>query len=272
MTLATPATPATQPTLILASRSPRRAELLRQVGIPFQVCASDIDETPRPAERPFDYARRMAREKALAARRGLAGASLASSGTVSPGMDLKGLWLLGADTAVVAGDRILGKPLDEADARSMLRALSDRTHEVFSAVALVAGGGNSDGAGPGVGANTSAGISASAGARLATSADATGRVGVPAVDAADAGPARILADVSVTRVTFCALEAAAIDAYLATEEPWDKAGAYAIQGWAARFIRRIEGSYSGVVGLPLFETCALLDRVGIRAAQDGSAG
>lgn len=200
------------PALILASRSPRRAELLAQVAVPFKVFAQDIDETPAVGEAPLDYAERMAREKALAARDAMA--SHAALGDI---------WFLGADTAVVLDEDIMGKPVNEADARGMLARLSDRTHRVLSAVALVPG--------------------------------------------ADTGSEpRVLADVSITLVTFTALTDADLDDYLASREPWDKAGAYGIQGLAARFVRRIEGSYSGVVGLPLFETCRLLAAAGILKA------
>lgn len=182
--------------LVLASKSPRRAALLAQVDLAFEVRVADIDESVGPGESPRAYVTRMAQEKAaaVAAQLGAAAADCL---------------VLGADTTVVADGKILGKPKGRTDARHMLGRLSGRTHEVMSGVAL-----------------------------------------------AGAYEAHVT---SVTEVTFAALTSDEIDAYLATDEPWDKAGAYAIQGRAARFVSRIEGSYSGVVGLPLHETCRLID-------------
>jgi septum formation protein len=185
--------------LVLGSASPRRAALLREMGVPFAVCASDIPEMPAPGEAPADFARRAACEKgaAVARRR-------------------PGHWVLAADTVVAVDGEILGKPRDEADAARMLRRLADRTHEVLTGVALY-------------------------------------------------GPDGACADSSVvaTRVTFRALSDAEIAAYVASGEPADKAGAYAIQGGAAPFVRALEGSYSNVVGLPLDEVRALLARHGV---------
>ncbi|HUR40983.1 MAG TPA: nucleoside triphosphate pyrophosphatase [Verrucomicrobiae bacterium] len=185
-----------QPLLYLASRSPRRQELLRQVGLRFEVVAADIVEQRAPGQSPADYARAMAEAKAHAAR-------------VPPGAPV-----LGADTDVVVDGEILGKPRDRADALAMLQRLADRTHEVYSGVAVVQG------------------------TRVATA-------------------------LSVTRVTFGPISTQAAQSYWDTGEPADKAGAYAIQGRAARFVRRIEGSYSGVMGLPLYETVELLAPFGI---------
>lgn len=180
--------------LILASRSPRRAALLEQLGIEFEAMAADIDESVHAGEAPDAYVTRMARSKAA---------------TVAGRAGHRGI-VLGADTTVVADGVMLAKPKDRDDARRMLSRLSGGTHQVYSGVAVIG----------------------------------------TAVHRA----------LSVTAVTFGHLDAAEIEAYLDTEEPWDKAGAYAIQGRAARFVARIEGSYSGVVGLPLYETCRLLDR------------
>jgi septum formation protein len=171
--------------LVLASSSPRRAELLRSAGIPFATQPSDVDETARPGERPLDYALRMAREKAHAV------AALRPNDTV-----------LGADTIVVVDNDILGKPRDADDARAMLRRLSGRWHEVTSAVCLVVDG-------------------------------------------------RERLEHATTRVEFSALSDDDIAGYVALGEPMDKAGAYGIQGIAARWIPRIEGDYSNVVGLPV---------------------
>lgn len=189
-----------QPQLYLASRSPRRQELLRQVGLRFAVVAADVDERRRPDQTPADYALAMALAKARAAQPPAA------------------LPVLGADTDVVIDGEILGKPADRAQALDMLRRLAGRTHEVYSGVAAVQDG------------------------RAATA-------------------------LSVTRVTFGAISAAQAQAYWSTGEPADKAGAYAIQGVGAQFVREIHGSYSGVVGLPLYETLGLLRAFGIEPAE-----
>jgi septum formation protein len=181
--------------LILASASPRRRELLRQLGVRFEVVPSDTPETPLPGELPADFARRVAREKAIdVARR--------RPGTV----------VVGADTVVVLDGEIFGKPRDGADARRMLRRLSARVHRVLTAVALV---------------------------------DAAGAVDVIGVE---------------SEVEFRALTDAEIDAYVATGEPFDKAGAYAVQGGAGHFVTRLTGSRSNVVGLPIEEVADLLRR------------
>ncbi len=173
---------------MLASQSPRRAELLRQAGIPFVVRAAGVDETPLPGERAADYVRRLAEAKALAV-------AAASNETV-----------LGADTTVVIGDRMLGKPEDAADAARMLAALSGRSHEVLTGICL----------------------------RRETAS----------------GP-RLIRDFAVTRVWFSAMTPREIEDYATSGEPLDKAGAYAIQGLASKFIEKIEGCYFNVVGLPI---------------------
>ncbi|HHJ13187.1 MAG TPA: septum formation inhibitor Maf [Gammaproteobacteria bacterium] len=182
--------------IVLASASPRRRELLRQIGVPFLQQAAEIDETPRPAESPEDYVLRMALEKAR---------SILAGGAEFP--------VLGADTAVVVGDTILGKPRDAGHATAMLRRLSGRGHQVLSAVVLT-------------------------------------------------DPSREAHRLSVSKVWFRSLTDAEIRAYWQSGEPADKAGAYAVQGLGAVFIERIEGSYSGVMGLPLFETAQLLAEFG----------
>jgi len=176
-------------TLVLASASPRRQELLRNAGIAFTVQPADIDESPHNGELPVDCAQRLAREKALAVSR-------------NRPQDC----VLGADTIVVVGDKILGKPHDAADASRMLRLLSGRTHEVITGVCLV---------------------SPVAGGRRPATASET------------------------TLVTMNEISDVDISEYIATGEPMDKAGAYAIQGMASRWIPRIEGDYSNVVGLPV---------------------
>jgi len=184
------------PHIILASSSPRRRELLRQIGVAFRVVAADVDETALPEEKPADYVVRVALDKAAAVW-GRTGGSLP---------------VLAADTAVVLDGCILGKPADRAEAAAMLRRLSGRTHEVYSAVAL----------------------------RL--------------------GAQRTADSLNVTRVTFADLTPEWIEAYIDSGDPMDKAGAYGVQGGAAARIVRIEGSFSGVMGLPLFETSELLCR------------
>ncbi|MFB2638730.1 nucleoside triphosphate pyrophosphatase [Shewanella bicestrii] len=191
--------------LVLASTSPRRKELLTHIGLGraefrFTQVAPDIDETPRAGELPRDYVQRLAAEKAQA---GLA----LCSGMSQPAV-------LGSDTIVVLENEILGKPVDEADAKRVLRALSGKAHTVMTAVALAM---------------------------------------------ADQTSVRLVE----TLVRFCVLSDADIDAYVASQEPMDKAGSYGIQGLGGCFVESIEGSYSCVVGLPLVETRELLSEAGI---------
>ena len=186
--------------LYLASRSPRRSELLARLGVAFSLLEVDVPEARVPGEPPADYVRRVAREKAGA---GL----LAVVGT-------PGAVVLGSDTEVVLGDEVFGKPRDAADASAMLRRLSGRTHQVLSSVWLVA-------------------------------ADRE----VQAMSASD--------------VTFGPLDDARITDYVATGECDGKAGAYAIQGIAEAFVSRLDGSHSGVMGLPLHETARLLAKFGM---------
>jgi septum formation protein len=188
--------------LVLASASPRRRELLTAAGWEFDVGASAIDETRQPGETPPAYVERMARAKAAAASAEYAD-GLAAHGDVV---------IVAADTAVVAGNEVLGKPSDAGDAARMLRLLSGRAHEVITGVAVAA------------------------------------RRGTVAV-------------VESTRVWFDALSDADIAAYVASGEPLDKAGAYGIQGQASRFIPRIEGSYTNVVGLPVATVARLIRAV-----------
>jgi septum formation protein len=190
----------TAPLLVLASASPRRLELLRQIGVvPDIVDPAGIDETPVKNELPPAYALRLAREKAL---------------RVAPRHS--GRFILAADTAVACGRRILPKPADEATARRCLELLSGRRHRVHSGVALV---------------------------------DPAGRLMLRRVD---------------SQVAFKRLSGEELTAYLACGEWLEKAGGYAIQGRAATLIRFISGSYSNVVGLPLFETARLLAGRGYR--------
>jgi septum formation protein len=184
-----------RPSIILASGSPRRSALLRQIDVAHEIRPVDIDESPRARERPADYARRLAEEKAQALWQELP-------------VDAR-IPVLAADTTVALGDEILGKPLDRDDAARMLARLSGREHEVHTAVALLHRAG---------------------------------------------GDARV----STSIVTFRALTPAEIDWYWQTGEPAGKAGAYAVQGHGAIFIRHLCGSYSGVMGLPLYETWELL--------------
>lgn len=186
--------------LYLASRSPRRRELLARLGLAFDVLALDVPEQRRPAESAEDYVRRVAHEKALA---GLAGLGNHPEALV-----------LGADTEVVLDEDVFGKPADAADAMAMLRRLSGREHRVISAVSLVSA-------------------------------------------------TRSVQAVSISQVTFAPLSEALMAAYVAGGEPFGKAGAYAIQGGAEAFVARLDGSYSGVMGLPLHETAQLLAPFGL---------
>jgi septum formation protein len=184
--------------IVLASKSPRRAEILRAVGWELEAIAADIDETRNPDEDAISYVKRLATLKAetVAARfpRSL---------------------VLGADTVVVIGEEILGQPRDDEDARRMLRLLSGRWHMVLTGVALV-------------------------------------RFGIPS---------NVLVDHATTRVRFYEMTADEIDWYVATGEPRDKAGAYAIQGRGALFIEGIQGDYFNVVGLPIRLVYDLLRRI-----------
>ena len=188
------------PSVILASKSPRRRALLAQIGVEFDVIDIDLDEARLLGEEPRAYVLRLALDKARAGRAVLAGQC--------------GLPVLAADTAVIAGDRILGKPRDRADAAAMMQLLAGRTHLVLSGVALVGD--------------------------------------------------RERQEISVSEVRFRAVTPGEADAYWESGEPRDKAGGYAIQGLGALFVADLRGSYSGVMGLPLFETARLLAEAGIQ--------
>ncbi|MEQ1802241.1 MAG: Maf family protein [Gammaproteobacteria bacterium] len=186
------------PFVYLASASPRRQELLTQLGVRFEVLPVDVDEAPLPGEGAADLVCRLASAKALAG--------------VAVRRD-PGVPVVAADTAVAVGAELFAKPLDQADAARILSRLSGRTHAVFTAVAV-----------------------------------------------ADGQRERV--ELSRSEVTFRTLAPEEIAAYWRTGEPADKAGAYAIQGRAAQFIADLRGSYSGVMGLPLFETARLLSLFG----------
>ncbi len=188
------------PDIYLASNSPRRAELLRQIGVDFRVIAADVDESARAEEAPEAHVTRLALEKARTGHAPLLGEHRRP--------------VLGADTMVVAGDVAMGKPRDREEAIHMLQSLSGRTHRVLSAVALVD----------------------------------------------DVESVRLC----ISQVTFRTLTREECAAYWGTGEPRDKAGGYAIQGLAAMFVSRLEGSYTGVMGLPLYETAELLAAAGVR--------
>jgi septum formation protein len=197
--------------IYLASRSPRRRELLMQMGVRFEPLLfregprqdEDTDEAVRPGEPPDDYVRRVTRLKAEAAWKRV---------VMRRGLQRKPV--LAADTTVALGGEILGKPADRADADRILRTLSGTQHRVLTAVAM-------------------------------------------------AFEARLELAVSESLVTFAALDESRIAAYVQSGEPFDKAGAYAIQGRAGTFVSRLEGSYTGVMGLPLYETAELLRKFGI---------
>jgi len=188
-------------TIVLASASPRRQELLRNAGIPFTVRPASIDETLLAGEAPRECAERLAREKALAVFQS------------NPQQ-----WVLGADTIVVVDDVILGKPCDAEDAARMLRLLSGRTHLVITGVCIV---------GPVVSGQA------------------------PVISGQWSVASHTKTSSETTLVTMCEISDDEIRSYVATGEPMDKAGAYAIQGVASRWIARIEGDYSNVVGLPV---------------------
>ena len=187
--------PANDSQLILASASPRRRELLQQIGLRFRVVVAAVDESVLEGESPADYVVRLARAKAL---------------EVQQREDVS-LPVLGSDTAVILDGDILCKPGSRDEAEAMLGRLSGNTHEVYSAVAVVATNGE------------------------------------------------VFDRLNITRVTFAELEPSWIRSYVDTGDPMDKAGAYGVQGRAAERISRIEGSFSGVMGLPLFETSQLLE-------------
>lgn len=187
-------------TIYLASQSPRRQELLQQVGVHYELLPVTVDETPAAGEKAADYAQRLALAKAQAGWSSLAGKNP--------------LPVLGADTVVVANAAIMGKPRDRQQAIEMLQVLSGATHTVLTAVALVA--------------------------------------------------EDRLVRLNTSHVTFRTLSLSECEAYWESGEPLDKAGAYAIQGLGAAFITRLEGSYSGVMGLPLFETVDMLETFGAR--------
>jgi len=196
---------AAPPLLVLASASPRRAELLARLGIPFSAFPVEADERLKPGQAPAAQARRLALEKASAAARKLSFAGPQAG------------WVLGADTLVWLAGRVLGKPRHPAEAEAMLRRLSGRSHQVVTGLALVP---------------------------------------------LKAGR-KPLALAETTRVFFRRLREGEIKDYVRSGEPMDKAGAYGIQGGAGAFVRRIEGCYFNVMGLPLARTAELLERAGL---------
>jgi septum formation protein len=186
------------PKIALASASPRRRELLSQLGVEFELVRGDIDETQLPAEAATDYVVRLARQKAAA--------GLAAQHTAAP------LPVLGADTIVVVDGEVLGKPEHQSDFLRMMRLLSNRQHQVYTAIAL-------------------------------------------------ATPTQIWSDTVKTEVWFSEISEQQMLDYWQSGEPADKAGGYGIQGLAGRFIPKINGSYFAVVGLPLYETAQLLNKL-----------
>lgn len=197
--------------IYLASKSPRRRELLRQIGVEFELLMlrdepgrhGSVSEESMPGEAPEIYVTRIAREKAQSGWEALTWRKLPRRP------------VLAADTTVTVDGQILGKPADVEEAKAMLRSLSGRTHQVLTAVAVIAHD-------------------------------------------------QLTEVLQRSEVSFADLPESLLHAYCATAEPYDKAGGYGIQGHAAQFIERINGSYSGIMGLPLFETSRLLHRAGIR--------
>ncbi len=190
--------------IILASKSPRRRELLSQIGVSFSTMSVDIDEAVAFGEQPIQYVTRMSLNKALTARH------IAEGGALNKKCDIP---ILASDTAVVFSGEIFGKPDSETDAYDMLAKLSGNTHNVYTAVTVIS------------------------------------------------ESAKTI--VNDTFVTFRKISHSEIMAYLTTKESFDKAGAYGIQGMGALFIKNITGSYSGVMGLPIYETAKLLSESGI---------
>jgi nucleoside triphosphate pyrophosphatase len=186
------------PSIYLASGSPRRRELLKQIGVDFSVLTVDVDERHFENEAPLDYVQRVAIAKAETGKN-----------TLNPQRVLP---VMGADTSVIVENEILGKPKDEADSRSMLQLLSGRSHQVLTAVAI-------------------------------------------------ATEQKTLCAISNSTVHFAKLSDDDIAWYITTQEGSDKAGSYAVQGLAAMFIKQIQGSYSGIMGLPLRETSMLLKKI-----------
>jgi len=194
--------------LILASASPRRAEILRNAGIPFEICSTGVDESRLDNESPGDYVRRLALAKAV------------SAADKNPNLGGDAL-IIGADTVVVVDAAILGKPASSDDARRMLRSISGRIHEVHTGLALLQISGMQQ---------------------------------------------RVVEE--ITRVHFAHLSDQEIEDYLASGEPFDKAGAYAIQGVGGRFVKRIEGCYFNVMGLPLARLWTLLREFGLGSSAE----
>ncbi len=197
----TPDKTSVAPVIYLASRSPRRVELLKQIGILCVTLPADIDETQNLNESPIDYVMRLARQKAKACAQALNSEQRLSQ-------------IIAADTTVVLDGQVLGKPEDDNDARQILTRLSGRVHQVHTAVALAFNN-------------------------------------------------QIEVVLSTTVVEMMDLSVAQIEAYIASGDHRDKAGSYGIQGAAGAWIKRIEGSYTGVMGLPLYETAALLRKCGL---------
>jgi septum formation protein len=199
--------------LVLASASPRRQELLRNAGIPFQVYPANVPEIQRPGEAPREFAMRLAREKACEVWQRLGDRDREAAPKL----------VLGADTIVVVDNLVLGKPQNPEDAIRMLRLLSGRGHEVLTAVCLIGG--------------------------MPGSRDCP----------------QVFEDVrtETTKVFFDPVPEEELRAYVAQDEPMDKAGAYAIQGTASRWIRRVEGDYPNVVGLPVRLVCQMLREHGV---------
>ncbi len=185
--------------IYLVSKSPRRRELLTQIGVPFSVIDVDVPEVRQPGEPALDYVSRVAREKAGAGLLALSG--------------VRSALVIGADTEVVLDEDVFGKPVDAADAGTMLQRLSGKTHQVISVVWIA-------------------------------SAEREEHV------------------TSISQVSFDQLDKTMLDNYLATDEWQGKAGAYAIQGYAAIYINQLIGSYTGVMGLPIYETAQLLKKLG----------
>ena len=222
--------------ILLASQSPRRRELIKLLGLPVQAAAANVDETPLPNEAPADYVRRLAETKARALTHALSGFALSGESAATPEVegresegrgendDVAPRWIVAADTAVVDGDEILGKPADAAEAAAMLRRLRGREHAVLTGVAVL-----------------------------------------------DTATGRVETAVERTAVFMRAFTDDEIAAYVASGDPMDKAGAYAIQNRDFSPVARIEGCYANVVGLPLCTLACMLRALGASPAANTPA-
>lgn len=224
--------------IYLASKSPRRKELLKQINVEFEIIDSEIDESPNNSEKPLDYVRRMSIEKARAGW--LINQRILKQ---SSNEKMKDYPVLAADTSIAIGSRVLGKPKNRQDAYQMLTKLSGKTHQVITCVSVIY-------------AVINLRASNLMDKKKLTDTNNSNRAFTEGEN-----DVKIETIDSITNVSFMKLEKVDIEKYLETDEWQGKAGSYAIQGYVAKYITSIDGSYSGVVGLPLYETSQLLNKV-----------